>query len=87
MKVIVQVKAGKKEDKVEEILHTPIAVGGHPSLEGADYKVSVKASAREGKANKAVVKVLAAYFGVSASRVEILAGFKAKKKVIRIIKK
>lgn len=83
-----QVKAGAKIEKIEKILHTPSPANGgsHPSLEGTDYKVWVKAPAKEGKANLAVMKVLVKYFKVPKSNVEILSGFKSKKKLIEISK-
>jgi len=74
MKILVQVKAGAKVEKVE------IVNKFH------NYKVWVKAPAKEGKANEAVVKVLAKHFKVPKSSIEILSGFKYKKKVIQIIK-
>jgi len=90
MKIFVQVKAGAKVEKIEEILLTPPAESGHlPSNEGRkikNYKVWVKAPAKENKANEAVVKVLAKYFGTAKSNVNILSGLKSKKKIVEVIK-
>ena len=47
-------------------------------------KVRVNAKAIEGKANKAVIEVLAEHFGVKKSQVRILAGEKGREKVLEI---
>ena len=47
--------------------------------------VYVNKSALEGKANKAVMEMLAEYFGVGKSQVVIVTGFKAKRKVVEVI--
>ena len=47
--------------------------------------MNVKEPPREGKANKAVIKVLAQHFGVPQNKVKILSGFKSKIKVIEIV--
>ncbi|MBN2462126.1 MAG: DUF167 domain-containing protein [Dehalococcoidia bacterium] len=52
--------------------------------EGSGFLVRVKESAREGKANRAVVKLLADHFKVSRGSVVILSGFKNRNKVIEV---
>jgi len=49
-----------------------------------DYRVFVKAPAREGRANEAVIKVLAAHFKVPRSSIEILTGLSSKAKWVEI---
>ena len=49
-------------------------------------KVKVSTPAKEGKANKSLIKMLAEYFSVSKSRVIILKGENSRNKVINIIK-
>jgi uncharacterized protein (TIGR00251 family) len=71
MKITLTVKANAKQDKVEE---TPAGV----------YRVQVKAPPVEGRANEAVIKVLAKHFGVPKSDVAIIAGMGSKRKVARI---
>ena len=46
--------------------------------------VKVKEPPIEGKANRAVVRVLARHFGVAPSRVRIVSGLTSKDKVIEI---
>jgi uncharacterized protein (TIGR00251 family) len=60
--VMVKVKPGSRKGPLVEV--------------GADgmLTVYVREPAAEGKANEAVVKLLAKYFGVSTSRVEMMSG-------------
>ncbi len=48
------------------------------------YKVRLSAPATEGKANSQLIKVLAEYFGVCKSKVEIKTGKSSKNKVVII---
>lgn len=50
--------------------------------EDGSLKVRVKAKAVEGKANQAVIEILAEYFGVRKPQVRILAGEKSRDKAI-----
>ena len=54
------------------------------SQEGAGFIVKVKEPPREGKANHAVIKLLAEHFGVPQSQVRILSGFKSRNKVVQV---
>jgi uncharacterized protein (TIGR00251 family) len=54
------------------------------SQEDDSFIVKVKEPPREGKANQAVIKLLAEHFGVPQSQVRILSGFKSKNKVIEV---
>lgn len=47
-------------------------------------KVRVKAQPIDGKANEAVIKLLAKHFGVHTSQIEIVSGNTSKKKRVRI---
>ena len=55
------------------------------SQEGDSFIVKVKEPPKEGKANQAVIKLLAEHFGVSQSQVRILSGLKSRSKVIKIV--
>ena len=68
MKIQIKVKPNSKTEEV--------------SQEGDNFIVKVKEPPREGRANQAVIKLLAKHFGVSQGRVRILSGFKSKNKVI-----
>jgi len=70
MKIQVKVKPGSKTEEV--------------SQEGDSFMVKVKEPPREGKANQAVIKLLADHFGVPKNRVRILSGFRSKNKIVEV---
>ncbi len=70
----IQVKV-KPNSKTEEL-----------SQEGNSFIVKVKEPPREGKANQAVIKLLAQHFGVPQSQVRILSGLRNRNKVVEVEK-
>jgi len=54
------------------------------SREGAQFIVKVREPPKEGRANQAVIKLLAVYFGVPQSQVRILSGHRSRNKVIEV---
>ena len=70
MKIQVKVKPNSKTAEV--------------SQEGDSFIVKVKEPPKEGKANQAVIRLLAEHFGVPQSQVRILSGFKGRNKVIEV---
>lgn len=83
MKIIVKAKPGSREEKVEKITQ--------PSFDFADdnkkelvYKVWVKEPPEDGKANEAIIKILAKYFNVNRLDVKLLLGANSKVKVFDI---
>lgn len=72
MKIFVKVKPEAKQEKVEEIDDT-------------NFKVWVKEPPEKGRANRAVLKVLADYLNTSQSNVRIISGNTSRNKVIEII--
>lgn len=73
MKILVKAKTNAKIEKVEKVDKPTIV-----------YKVSVKESPIDGKANEAVIKALAKYFDVAKSSVELVSGQTSKQKVFMI---
>ncbi|MCJ7655996.1 MAG: DUF167 domain-containing protein [Dehalococcoidia bacterium] len=53
--------------------------------EGDGFLVRVKEPAKEGKANRAVIKLLAAYFKAPQRQVVISSGFGSRNKVIEVL--
>ena len=53
--------------------------------EGDMFLIRVKEPAKEGKANRAVIKLLADFFGVPQSQVTVSSGFNNRIKVIDIV--
>jgi uncharacterized protein (TIGR00251 family) len=54
------------------------------SREGDSFIVKVKEPPKEGKANQAVIKLLAEHFGVPKSQVRILSGYGSRNKVVEV---
>ena len=52
--------------------------------EGGTLKVRIAAPPVKGKANKALVKLLAKTLGVSGSQLEIISGHKTRRKTVRV---
>jgi len=70
MKIRVKVKPNSR---IEEL-----------SQEGDSFIIKVKEPPKEGKANQAVIKLLAEHFGVPQSQVRILSGFRSRNKIIEV---
>lgn len=71
IKIIVKVKAGARKNEVKKI-------------DKEEYEVSTTAQPEKGKANKAVIDLLAEYLGIAKSRICIVAGHSARSKIIVI---
>ena len=71
MRIHVSIKPNTKVKKVEK------ADENH-------FKVWVKESPVDGKANFALIKALAGYFDAAPSRIKIISGHFSKKKVVEI---
>ena len=69
--VTIIVKPNAREECVEKIAEN-------------ELRVCVKAPAKEGKANAAVLKAVAEYFAVAPSRVVLLHGARGKRKIISV---
>lgn len=73
MRISIIVKANAKQNKID------------PPTGGAKlFKILVKAPAKEGKANEAVIKLLAEYFKISKLAIKIICGLKSKNKILDI---
>jgi uncharacterized protein (TIGR00251 family) len=70
MKIQVKVKPNSRTEEVNQ--------------ERAGFVVRVKEPPREGKANLAVIKLLAEHFGVPKSQVRILSGFGSRNKIVEV---
>lgn len=82
MKIVVKVKTGQK---VDEVLPPPLTLF-QPNPPASDlYIVKTKARPVGGKANLAVIKLLAKHFGVPQTSVVLVLGAHIKNKVFEII--
>jgi len=64
----------------------PNAKRNEVSQEGEKLKVRVAAPALDGRANKAVIEILAEFFNVKKSKIKIIKGEKSREKIIEINK-
>ena len=71
MRIFVKVKPGSQTEKVEQ-------------LSGQEYAVWVKEPAKENKANHAVLRVLAEYFGITLARLALVSGRASRNKIVEI---
>jgi len=71
MKVLIKVKANSKTEGIVK--------------EDDIFVVRVHEPPKEGKANRAVIKLLAQHFGISRSQIKILSGMRSKNKTIELI--
>ena len=78
MRISVKVKPASRQENIEKI--------GPPKGEAGEeqYQISVKEPPAQGRANKAVIKLLAEYFQVSPSRVSIVSGHTSRTKIVEI---
>ena len=71
MKISVYAKPGSKKETVEKTDETT-------------FIVRVKEKPEDGKANRAIIKILSEYFNVPSSRLKIIIGERSKRKIISI---
>lgn len=71
MKLFASVKPNAKQESIAQ-------------LDGAHFAVSVKEPPAQGKANHAVMRVLAEYFRVPLSHVRLVSGLASRSKVFEI---
>jgi len=83
MKIIVKVKPSAKVEKVERV-DQPVLNFGDNNRELPVYKVSVKESPVDGKANKAVIRVLAGHFETSPLKIRLITGQTSRKKIFEV---
>lgn len=71
MKIFVKAKPRAKEQKIEKV-------------DENRFVVFVKEAPEKGKANEAIIKVLAEYFKVSKSNIKLVSGFSSENKIFEI---
>ena len=78
MRIFVRAKPGSKRIYIKETTDLFEKKGER------HFVVAVSERAVDGKANRAIKKTIAEYFGVASSRVRIVTGQTAKEKVVEI---
>ncbi len=71
MRISVKVKANTSQERIEKI-------------DDGNFIVWIKEKPVEGRANEAVAKVLAEYFGIAKSGVNLIKGQTSKQKIFEI---
>jgi uncharacterized protein len=71
LKIAITVKPNAKKAQVVE-------------LTDKKYRVAVREAAQDGKANQALIDILADHFGVAKSTIKIIRGHSARHKLIEI---
>lgn len=72
MRISVRIKPNSKMESVEK-------------LADGSLLVRVRAPAKEGKANDALIKALSSYFNLPKSRISIASGLGSKNKIVDIV--
>lgn len=70
-RIFVKAKPGSKNEKIERI-------------DESHFEVWVKEPPVKGKANQAIIKALAAHFGVAPEKVRIVSGHTSRQKIVEI---
>lgn len=71
MKIFIKVKSNSKKEKIEKTNET-------------NYLILTKKPPSEGKANRAVIKILAKYFRIPQINIKIISGKFSKRKIVKI---
>jgi len=58
---------------------------GQLEIIGDQIAISIKSQPERGRANKELLKKLAAHFGVSEERVRIVSGLTSRKKIVELL--
>ena len=82
MKILVKAKPRARNDKVEQVTQPSLGLGAVPEL--LIYKVSVTESPVDGKANEAIMRLLAEHFDTKPYNIRILSGHTSKQKIVEI---
>lgn len=82
MRIFVKAKTHASKEQIEKI--APVASLFTKTIESDVYKVSVCEPPVDGKANSAIIRVVALHFGVAPSLVSIISGLTSSTKIIEI---
>ena len=58
---------------------------GRLEVSGSEIAISIRSPPERGKANRELVKKLAAHFGVGEDRVRIISGLASRKKLVEVL--
>jgi uncharacterized protein len=72
-RILVTVKPNSRSDTITQISES-------------EYRAAVREPARDGKANLALIDLLARHFGVAKSTITILRGHSSRRKIVELLK-
>jgi uncharacterized protein (TIGR00251 family) len=72
MRLFIKARPNSKEDRVEEVDNT-------------HFIIHIKAIAKEGDANRSVIKVVAKYLEIAPSQIILISGHKSREKVLEVL--
>ena len=58
---------------------------GHLEVNGDEITISIKSQPERGKANRELVKKLAAHFNIDEGRIRIISGLTSRKKLVEVL--
>lgn len=88
MKIVVKAKTKAKVCEVKKLSQPNLDLApkgqARAKVDLPIYQVAVKEAPVSGRANEAIIKALAEYFDISASRITLISGQTSKQKVFEI---
>ncbi len=84
MKVFVKAKPNSKENKIEELNAQSNLFEAKKEKFDFSFVIKVKEKPVLGRANEAIIKILAEHFGVAKSSINLVSGATSKNKIFNI---
>lgn len=84
MKVFVKAKPNSKENKIEELNAQNNLFEDKKEKFDFSFVIKVKEKPVLGRANEAIIKILAGHFGVAKSSINLVSGATSKNKIFNI---
>ena len=74
-----------KSERMRYSVSVRFSPDGRIDVSGDEISISIKSPPERGRANRELVKKLAALFGVSEDRVRIISGLASRKKIVEVL--
>lgn len=84
MKVFVKAKPNSKENKIEEVKTQDNLFEDKKEKFDFSFMIKVKEKPVLGRANEAIIKILAEHFGVAKYSIKLVSGATSKNKIFKI---
>jgi uncharacterized protein (TIGR00251 family) len=70
---------------VRYLIHVRFSPDGRLEVSGNEISISISSEPERGRANRELVKKLAAHFGTSEDRIRIVSGLTSRKKIVDVL--